>query len=66
MSVTSRLNIGSGRGAVDGVLSYPLTKAWTNGPQLYLIAQGFTGYGESLLDYNRRQTRARIGFGITR
>jgi phospholipase A1 len=65
-SVTSRLNIGSGKGAVDGVLSYPLTKMWASGPQLYLIAQGFAGYGESLLDYNRKQTRARIGFGITR
>jgi outer membrane phospholipase A len=66
LSVTSRLNIGSGKGAVDGVLSYPLTKMWDSGPQLYLIAQGFSGYGESLLDYNRKQTRARIGFGITR
>jgi phospholipase A1 len=66
LSLTSRLNIGSGKGAVDGVLSYPLTKIWASGPQLYLIAQGFAGYGESLLDYNRKQTRLRIGFGITR
>jgi len=66
LSLTSRLNLSSGKGAVDGTLSYPLTKAWPSGPQLYLIAQGFRGYGESLLDYNRRQTRARIGFGISR
>jgi phospholipase A1 len=66
LSLTSRLNIGSGKGAVDGVLSYPLTRMWASGPQLYLIAQGFAGYGESLLDYNRKETRARIGFGITR
>ncbi|MDO6413192.1 phospholipase A [Sphingomonas sp. BIUV-7] len=66
LSLTSRLNFGSGKGAVDGVLSYPLTQMWASGPQLYLIAQGFAGYGESLLDYNRKQTRARIGFGITR
>ena len=66
LSLTSRLNIGGGKGAVDGVLSYPLTKMWAHGPQLYLIAQGFAGYGESLLDYNRKQTRLRIGFGITR
>jgi phospholipase A1 len=66
LSLTSRLNFGSGKGAIDGVLSYPLTRIWGSGPQLYLIAQGFAGYGESLIDYNRRQTRARIGFGITR
>lgn len=66
LSLTSRLNFSSGKGAVDGVLSYPLTNMWASGPQLYLIAQGFTGYGESLLDYDRRQTRLRFGFGITR
>ncbi len=66
LSLTSRLNIGSGKGAVDGVLSYPLAKMWASGPQLYLIAQGFAGYGESLLDYNHKEIRARIGFGITR
>ncbi|QJU59530.1 phospholipase [Sphingomonas sp. AP4-R1] len=66
LSLTSRFAFGSGKGAVDGTLSYPLTKMWSSGPQLYMIAQGFAGYGESLLDYNRKQTRLRIGFGITR
>ncbi|PZU08618.1 phospholipase A [Sphingomonas sp.] len=66
LSLTSRFAFGSGKGAVDGTLSYPLPKMWASGPQLYLIAQGFTGYGESLLDYDRRQTRLRLGFGITR
>ena len=66
LSLTSRLNPGSGKGAVDATLSYPLTRIWARGPELYLIAQGFSGYGEDLLDYNRHQTRARIGFGVTR
>lgn len=66
VSLTSRLNPGSGKGAVDATVSYPLPRLWARGPELYLIAQGFTGYGEDLLDYKRHQTRARIGFGVTR
>lgn len=66
LALTSRLNVGSGKGAVDGTLSYPLTRMWSSGPQLYIVAQGFAGYGESLLDYDRRQARVRIGFGVTR
>jgi phospholipase A1 len=65
LSTFSRLNFGTGKGSVDADLSYPLTHVWKQFP-LYLVVQGFTGYGEDLLDYDRKQTRLRIGVGIVR
>ncbi|WBO23523.1 phospholipase A [Sphingomonas abietis] len=65
LSTWSRLNFGTGKGSVDADLSYPLTRFWHELP-LYLIVQGFTGYGEDMLDYDRKQTRLRVGIGIVR
>ncbi|MEC7931559.1 MAG: phospholipase A, partial [Pseudomonadota bacterium] len=36
------------------------------GPDFYLFGQTFTGYGENLLDYNRRMKRLRIGLALVR
>ena len=65
LSTFSRLNFGTGKGSVDADLSYPLTHLWHDLP-LYLVVQGFDGYGEDMLDYNRKQTRLRVGIGIVR
>jgi outer membrane phospholipase A len=65
LSTWSRLNFSTGKGSVDADLSYPLTHLWQDLP-LYVVVQGFTGYGEDLLDYNRKQTRLRVGIGIVR
>ena len=65
LSTWSRLNFSTGKGSVDADLSYPLTGLWHDLP-LYVVVQGFTGYGEDLLDYNRKQTRLRVGIGIVR
>ncbi|MBA2935095.1 phospholipase A [Sphingomonas sp. CGMCC 1.13654] len=65
LSTWSRLNFSTGKGSVDADLSYPLTHIWHDLP-LYVVVQGFTGYGEDLLDYNRKQTRLRVGIGIVR
>jgi len=65
LSTVSRYNFGSGKGSVDADLSYPLTHIWHDLP-LYVVVQGFTGYGEDLLDYDRKQTRLRVGLGIVR
>lgn len=65
LSTWSRLNFSTGKGSVDADLSYPLTGLWHDLP-VYVVMQGFTGYGEDLLDYNRKQTRLRVGIGIVR
>ena len=64
LATQSRLNLGTGRGAVDADLSYPLLKL--AGVPLFAVLQGFTGYGEDLRDYDRRESRLRFGLGIAR
>jgi len=66
LSTTSRYNFASGKGALDAHLSYPLTRLLGGGPDVYLFAQSFVGYGENLLDYNRRDTRFRLGIALVR
>jgi len=51
---------------VNGELSYPLPGLLGGGPDVYLFVQGFVGYGENLLDYNRSKTRLRAGFALVR
>ena len=65
LSTFSRYNFRTGKGSVEGELTYPVRRLIGHTP-LYLVVQGFTGYGEDLLDYNRRQTRIRAGVGIVR
>lgn len=48
------------RGSWQFDLTYPLTKNQPEGVRIQL--QLFSGYGETLLDYNHRQTRIGIGF----
>lgn len=64
LSTTSRINFGSGKGAINAELSYPLDRLV--GVKLYAFGQAFAGYGENLLDYDRKQTRVRVGLGFVR
>jgi outer membrane phospholipase A len=66
LSTSSRVNLGSGKGSIAADLSYPLRRILGGGPDFYLFGQTFTGYGENLLDYNRRTTRLRIGVALVR
>ena len=66
LSTSSRLNFSSGKGAFSAELSYPLMRLLGAGPDFYLFGQSFDGYGENLLDYNRRTTRFRIGLALVR
>jgi phospholipase A1 len=50
-----------GRGSVLLRWTYPLSSRRPDGPRWYL--QAFEGFGETLLDYNFRQTG--VGFGLT-
>ncbi len=66
LSTYSRLNVGSGKGAINAELSYPLPRLLGGGPDVYLFAQGFAGNGENLLDYRKATTRLRLGIGLVR
>ena len=57
VSLQGQYNWNSGYGAAESGFSYPLTH------HVRFYTQLFSGYGESLIDYNHRQTR--IGIGIT-
>lgn len=66
LTTASRFNLSTGKGAIDAELSYPLDKVIDSSLNLYLFGQAFAGYGENLLDYDRRMTRFRVGIGIVR
>lgn len=65
VSGTLRGNPGTGNGAGELFLSYPLTRLG-GGLGVYVFAQGFTGYGEALSDYDMRSTSGRLGIAFTR
>ncbi|MDR7256435.1 outer membrane phospholipase A [Sphingomonas sp. BE270] len=66
LSTSTRFNLGAGKGALSADLSYPLPRLLGGGPDLFLFGQSFVGYGENLLDYDRRMTRFRIGVAFVR
>lgn len=57
-SLTARRNWNTGHGAIQAGLAYPLT---TN---LKGYVQVFSGYGESLIDYNYSQKSVGAGFNV--
>lgn len=56
-SVKSQYNWNSGYGGAELGWSYPMTK------HVRFYTQVYSGYGESLIDHNHRQTR--VGVGVT-
>jgi len=60
-----RGNPGTGKGSIQFDLSYPLNHISRN-LDLYLFGQLYSGYGESLIDYNRKDTRLRFGIALQR
>jgi phospholipase A1 len=66
LTTNSRINFSSGKGAIDASLSYPLNRIVATNLNVYVFSQAFAGYGENLLDYNRKVTRLRIGAAIVR
>lgn len=66
LTTNARLNPGTGKGSINADLSYPLAALGVERLGLYIFGQGFAGYGENLLDYNRKVTRLRVGFGFAR
>lgn len=66
LAVTGRGNPGTGKGSVEGFLSYPIARIDDRLPHLYLFGQVFSGYGETLVEYNRTVSHARFGIAVTR
>jgi len=60
LTLKGRGNISTGNGAVEATYSYPLIK------DVYLYGKIFSGYGESLIDYNNYITKFSIGFSFSR
>jgi len=55
-----RGNVSSLKGAIEATYSYPLPK------NTYLYVKFFTGFMESLVDYDREVTKISIGFSFSR
>ncbi|MFA5966830.1 MAG: phospholipase A [Sphingomonas sp.] len=66
LAVTARGNPGTGKGSAEAFLSYPLARISGRLPHIYLFGQAYTGYGETLIDYNKRATHVRAGIAFTR
>lgn len=66
LAVTARGNPGTGKGSAEAFLSYPLARISDTLPHIYLFGQAYTGYGEALIDYNKRATHVRAGIAFTR
>ena len=66
VSATGRLGDDANRGSIQLDLSYPLMKVLSGSFSVYLYAQYFNGYGESLLLYDRRSDALRFGFALYR
>lgn len=57
----ARGNIREAKGAARLTWSIPITKGGA-----FFMVQAFHGYGDSLIDYNRSQTRVGAGIMLTR
>ena len=66
LSATGRIGDDANRGSLQLDLSYPLMRFLYGNVGLYLYAQYFLGYGESLLRYNERSSAFRVGFALFR
>jgi phospholipase A1 len=65
LAAIGRLGDQSGKGSLQLDLSYPLRGLGAN-VDLFLHAQLFTGYGETLLFYDQYDTQFRVGFSLIR
>jgi outer membrane phospholipase A len=65
LSALGRMGKDANHGSLQLDLTYPMMKIFGSF-SVYLDAQYFTGYGESLLEYNRRSEAFRAGFSIYR
>jgi hypothetical protein len=65
LAVTGRGNVRTRKGSAELFVSYPLARI-ARGVGFYLFGQAYTGFGEALDDWNKRDSHARIGIALTR
>lgn len=65
VSATGRVGERFDKGSLQVDVSYP-TEFLTGNFAMYLLAQYWTGYGESLRSYNQRSDTVRLGFSLAR
>lgn len=61
VNLLGRISPETGRGAVEASYSYPIFR-----DSVYVYAKAFSGYGESLIDYDNHLTKFSIGLSFTR
>lgn len=66
LSALGRLGDEGDRGSLQLDLTYPMMTLLSRSFSVYLHAQYFTGYGESILFYNERSSAFRFGFSLYR
>jgi phospholipase A1/A2 len=66
LSATGRLGKDGDHESLQLDFTYPLMGFFPRSFSLYLHVQYYTGFGESLLRYNERDTSLRAGFSLTR
>ena len=66
LSALGRVGEGFDHGSVQLDLTYPMWRLPFLKSSVFLDVQYFTGYGESLLDYNERTWAVRAGFALSR
>ena len=54
------------RGSIQVDVTYPLRNVLSGNFDVYLDVQGFYGYGESLLNYDQKDSSLRVGIAVVR
>ncbi len=66
VSTQLRGGITTGKGNVQVDASYPLSALTFSNLDLYFYVQLYHGYGEDLINYDKKDTRVRLGFSFVR
>jgi outer membrane phospholipase A len=65
LAVTGRGNFKTRKGSAEAFLSYPIARI-AGGVDFYLFGQAYTGFGEALDDWDKRDSHVRVGIALTR
>ena len=66
VSAVGRVGDDWDRGTIQVDVTYPLRRVLSGNFDVYLDVQGFYGYGESLLNYDQKDSSLRVGIAVVR